>query len=253
MITTDKGIAILNSGDSPEEHIKMILRFKNADNIEQLTASEIKEVNEMLEDFKDAILNPLDVSTLDFHFHFPIRGKLHEVYIGKVSKLDMSLTTLMQFEQLEAGKWESVPYLIACVYAPVVNAMFDLKQDNGTRILPFRTIQELTNVFMGMDFKVIYGLYAFFLSYKTAYLQKSNLSIQAFEKRYHRQVKRLKKRGIITPSSATFSKRRKSKNYSRSTTGLSFYGRTLKTIAYLCIALGMARFMRFTTKRRRSS
>lgn len=253
MITTDKGIAILNSGDSPEEHIKTILRFKNADNIEQLTASEIKEVNEMLEDFKDAILNPLDVSTLDFHFHFPIRGKLHEVYIGKVSKLDMNLTTLMQFEQLEAGKWESVPYLVACVYAPVVNKMFDLKQESGARVLPYRTIQELTNVFMGMDFKIIYGLYAFFLSYKTAYLQNSNLSMNRYAKLYRHRLTMLQRRGAIIPNSATSSKRRKSKNYSRSTTGLSFYGRTLKTIAYLCIALGMARFMRFTTKPRRNS
>lgn len=247
MITTEKGIAILNSGEKVEDHIKTILQFRNVENIEQLTSSEIKEVNQELEDFKDAILNPIDPTNLDFHFEVILNNKPHEVYIGRVSKLDISLTTLMQFEQLETGRWDAIPYLVACVYAPVVNAMFNVKLPPGT------IVHKLTLTFLRMDFKVIYGLYAFFLGYRTAYLLNSNLSMIQYEKRYHRSLKKLKKQVDITTNSGIYSKHRKSKNYLRNTTGSNSFLHTLKTIVYLCIALGMVRFMRFTTRRQRNT
>lgn len=247
MITTEKGIAILNSGETAEDHIKTILRFKNADNIEQLTSSEIKEVNEMLEDFKDAILNPMNPAEVDFHFEIILNNKSHEVYIGKVSKFDMSLNTLMQFEQLEVGRWDSIPYLLACVYTPVVNAMFNLKLPPGVMV------HRLTLTFLQMDFKIIYGLYAFFLGYKMAYLLNSNLSIAQFEKRYRRSLKTLKKHLDITRNSGISSRRQRSKSYSQNMIGSNSFLHTLKMIIRLYIALGMARFMRFIMKRRRNT
>lgn len=244
MIETYKGITILNAGENPEDHIRAILKFKNADRIEQLTYSEIKEVNNMLEEFKDAILSPLDVSKIDFSFHLELNGELREVYIGKISRYDMTLTTLMQFEELHVGKWEAIPYLVACVYAPMVEAMFGIKR------MPGMIVQKITNVFMGMDFRTIYGLYAFFLSYKIAYLKNSNLSIQRFAKCYQRNLKRLKRhQGIIRSSKKPLSQR-KSKLCYRSMTKLHSLKNMLGGIVILCIARVMVLFMRYTTKPR---
>lgn len=244
MIETYKGIAILNAGEKPEDHIRAILKFKNADRIEQLAYSEIKEVNDMLEEFKEAILSPLDVSKIDFSFHIELNGELREVYIGKISRYDMTLTTLMQFEELHVGKWESIPYLVACVYAPIVESMFGIKR------MPGMIVQKITNVFMEMDFRTIYGLYAFFLSYKIAYLKKSNLSIQRFAKCYPRNLKRLKRHRGIIRSSREPSNQRKSKLCCRSMTKLRFLKNMLGGIVILCIARVMVLFMRYTTKPR---
>lgn len=244
MIETYKGIAILNAGEKPEDHIRAILKFKNADRIEQLAYSEIKEVNDMLEEFKEAILSPMDVSKIDFSFHIELNGELREVYIGKISRYDMTLTTLMQFEELHVGRWESIPYLVACVYAPIVESMFGIKR------MPGMIVQKITNVFMEMDFRTIYGLYAFFLSYKIAYLKKSNLSIQRFAKCYHRNLKRQKGHLIITQSSKERLSQKRSKNCYQSTTKLRSLKNMLGGIVILCIARVMVLFMRYTTKPR---
>lgn len=247
MITTEKGIAILNSGEKVEDHIKTILGFKNADSVEQLTTSEIREVNEMLEDFKDAILNPMDPTEVDFHFEIILNNKPHEVYIGKVSKFDISLNALMQFEQLEVGRWDAIPYLLACVYTPVVNSMFNIKLPPGVMV------HRLTLTFLKMDFKIIYGLYAFFLRYKMEYLQSSNLSTAQYAKRYRRSLKKQKRRPAIIPNSGISFNRQKSKNYSQNRIKSNSWLPTLKMIIRLYIALGMVRFMRFTTRRQRNT
>lgn len=246
MITTEKGIAILESGEKVEEHIKTILRFHNVENIEQLTSFEIKEVNQELEDFKDAVLNPLDVTKIDFHFHIDVNGKLHEIYIGKITKFDMNLTALMQFEALSNDKWNTMPYLIACVYAPVVNAALNLKLPPGT------IVQKLTSVFLGMDFKLIYGLYAFFLSFKTASTQKSRLSIQQYGRHYPRLLMNNRKQKVITKNSGRCLRRPESSKSLIKWTGLHSLKSTLKTLIYLCGALGLMRFMRFTMKLRKN-
>lgn len=247
MITTYQGIQILKSGVNPDNHIKTILSFYDAERIEQLTTSEISEVTNILEEFKDAILNPLDVTKIDFSFSVEINQKEHEIYIGKITRLDINLTSLMQFEALNLETWDSIPYLVACVYAPIAKAALGLKLPPGVMI------QKITDVFLNLDFKLIYGLYAFFLSYKITYTQNYPLSIQQFGSLYPRLLASKTKQPATMRSLKGLSKRKRLKKSSSEKTGCASYLRMLKAMTCLFIALGMMRFMKFITKRQAST
>lgn len=188
-----QGIEIAKVGSNESAITTALLKIMGVERIEQLSLSEINDMNEMFLSFQDSIMNPKDIRNIRLRFVMVHRGKSYEVDLCDFDEIDLTLNAETFINEFNPGEFDRVTLLIACIYAPLVKKMFNFP-DNVERV-----IISLESALRECSFEDIYGIYDFFLGWKDELKKGYCLSMRQYMKTYLKRIKNRKHMKTIMP------------------------------------------------------
>lgn len=160
-IICSQGLEILRELQNAKDATTAFLRLKGVERIEQLTASEIRDLSEMTAAFNEAVLTPKDVRKVDFVLTLKYQGEEYAVVISRIMDLDLTTRALELLENFNYGEIERIPAIIGCIYADSVKHALNLScSEEKTAYLLTEAIKEQA------DFSDVYSVYIFFVTWK---------------------------------------------------------------------------------------
>ena len=192
-IICSQGLEILRELQNAKDATTAFLRLKGVERIEQLTASEIRDLSEMTAAFNEAVLTPKDVRKVDFVLTLKYQGEEYAVVISRIMDLDLTVKALDLLENFNYDEIERIPAIIGCIYANNVRQALNLScSEEKTAYLLTEAIREQA------DFSDVYSVYVFFVIWKENYSPHCPLSKKQLMRCYRKYRRSQKPIRLIT-------------------------------------------------------
>lgn len=199
------GISLMKCEGNEKETERVLLDYFHVERIEQLTAAEIGEMNDLFVSFANAIASPKSLDDVELSFNITINGVDHAVVLNDFYDIDLTMNAERLITEFNPDAYARMTFLLAAIYAPMVKRMFDLSWSVE------RIVYRMAEALKRCPFDDVYSLYHFFLSWKEALKNSSRPSFQQFKRSYRAKLRKLERvrRGLgmhSTPSRTTSGK-----------------------------------------------
>lgn len=215
------GLYMLSALAKAEDKHKVLLHMKGVERAEQLTASELREISDMMEAFNLAVFTPKNVEQVELEFNIKAGGEEYAAYLGRFTELDLTLEALELLYDFNPSDVERVPMMIACIYAPILKLRYGLPES------PERLVHVIAEAIQEkVDFADVYAVYDFFVWWKEILSRGSAPSMPRLMKRYRSTRRRGRPSRMIIERWLTVSRLRQ-KRITRIINALGFFGALL--------------------------
>ena len=186
-LTTKTGIELIRAGENEIQIEKVLLSVFGAERKEQLTLSEIHEMNELFLEYCRNMQSPKNIDDVKLQFNVKIEGVEHAVILSRFFDIDLNVHTEILLSEFNPDEFDRITIFVAAMYAPLIQRMFDIKWDIS------RVALAVSEALEECPFEDVYSVYAFFLSWKKDLSTNSGLSMKQFLKTYRRRQKEQKR------------------------------------------------------------
>lgn len=179
-ITTRVGVMFLAAAEKKEKISDVFLKIKGVNSIDQLTRSEIKEIENYIKSYSEALHEKKEPGDITFDFIF--RGA--DLHLGKFSNLDLTIEILELVDSFAPENFQRITVFLACLLAPIVKEKIGSTENIG------KIAAELDEVIANQTaFADTVSLYFFFLNLKETSLSASPKSLKTWLGLYHFKMK----------------------------------------------------------------